>query len=324
MTGAGGAMSLKAGNLSGSALQAGASTLAATEIEGALTRLTPEICFNWNYTTCPDPVFSNISAGSTAADGVMADGDTIAGTFFGPNGEAYGSSGVAVGAFTAAGKAIQVDGARVTPDTGGTAAGLDVQMDAVTAANVGLQLIPGAGPVGGSSALTVGTHSGYIDVTFHTPDWSDFDCVTIGWRKVEEFQTALNGIQAAGGTGDVVYTDIVGFGAMTDTDLRIQTDLNGSGTSILTNCGASVPVDNQNMRLRVSVSQAGVVTYAFVVNEAAGEGTLAEPATVTAYTFDDGDVIVPYIASLCVATASDQLMVKSIQVKKAPGTSYAS
>jgi hypothetical protein len=116
----------------------------------------------------------------------------------------------------------------------------------------------------------------------------------------------------------------VGFGAMTDTDMRIQTDLNGSGTSILTNCGASVPVDNQNLRLRASVSTEGVVTYAFVVNEAAGEGTLAEPATVVAYSFDDGDVIVPYIASLNVATASDQLMIKAIQVKKAPGTSYAS
>ena len=115
--------------------------------QGTLSRLTPEICFNWNYATCSDPVFSNISAGSTAADGVMADGDTIAGTFFGPNGEVYGASGVSVGAFTAAGKAIQVDGARVTPDTGGTAAGLDIQVDAVTAANVGIQLIPGAGPI---------------------------------------------------------------------------------------------------------------------------------------------------------------------------------
>jgi hypothetical protein len=259
-----------------------------------------------------------------ASDGVLADDAKIAATFFGPNGEVYGASGVSVGAFTAAGKSPQIDGTVVTPDTAGTAAGLDVQLDRETANNVGWQLIPSAGPVGGASALTVGTHSGYIDVTFHTADWSDFDCVTIGYRKVEEFATELNGIQAAGSTGDVVYTDVVGFGAMTDTDLRIQTDLNNSGTSILTNCGVSVPVDNQNMRLRVSVSQAGVVTYAFVVNAAAGEGTLAEPATVTAYTFDDGDVIVPYIAHLGAGTGTDQLSIKAIQVKKAPGSSYAS
>jgi len=286
---------------------------------GALTRLTPAIAFKWNYLTCAAPVFSSIGK---SADGVLADGDQIAAIFPGPNGEMYPATGCSVGAFTAVGQQPTVVGVLASPDVSGASTGLDIQMDAETTANVGLQLIPGAGPWGGASALTVGTHSGYIDVTFQTPDWTDFDCVTIGWRKVEDFETALNGIQAAGSTGDVAYTDVVGFGAMTNTDLRIQTDLNDSGTSTLTNCGASVPVDDQNLRLRCTVSSAGVVTYSFVVNAVAGAGTLAAPASVAAFTFDDGDVIVPYIASLCVAGAVDILVVKDIEVQVTPGKSY--
>ena len=281
-------------------------------ISGQLTRLTPRIVFSWNYTTCPNPLFG--VAGEN-------DGDVMPALFTGPNGEAYAAVICQVGAFGDDGLSPGISGSPVTPDTATTAAGLDVQMDKATTDNVGLQMILGAGELGGPSALTVGTHSGYIDVTFFTPDWTDFDCVTIGYRKIEVFQTGLNAIQAAGGTGDVVYTDVVGFGAMTNTDIRTQTDKNNSGTSVLTDVGV-VPVDAQNCRLRVTVSSAGAVTYSHVNNAVAGAGTLAEPGSVAAFSFDSGDVIVPYIATLGAGAAEDSLFIKDIEVQKSPGTSF--
>jgi len=102
----------------------------------------------------------------------------------------------------------------------------------------------------------------------------------------------------------------------------IQTDLNNSGTSTSTDCGSSVPVDTQNLRLKVNLSSAGVVTYELVVNEIAGAGTLAAPASTAAFTFDDGDVLVPYLAILKNGTATDEIFLKDITVTRTPGDSF--
>ena len=281
-------------------------------IPGQLTRLTPRIVFNWNYAACPNPVMSGDPAD---------DGDTMGCLFSGVNGEPYSAVLCAVGAVGDDFVYPGIAGSPVTPDTATTAAGLDVQMDKQTTDNVGIQLIPGAGPLGGPSALTVGTHSGYIDATFFTADWTDFDCVVVGYRKVEAFQTGYNAIAAAGGTGDVVYTDVAAFGVMTNTDIRTQTDKNNSGTSVLTDVGV-VPVDGQNCRLRVTVSSAGAVTYSHVNNAVAGAGTLAAPSGVVAFSFDSGDVIVPFIATLGAGAAEDSLFIKDIEVQKSPGTRF--
>ena len=108
---------------------------------------------------------------------------------------------------------------------------------------------------------------------------------------------------------------------MGDTNLETATELNTGGASTSTDLGASVPVDNQNLRIKIHVSSGGVVTYGFVVNAVAGAGALAQPASVAAFTFDDGDVIVPYIATLSDTAAADVLWLKDITVKKYPGTS---
>ena len=290
-------------------------------ISNRLTRLSPETVFRYNYITCGYPVVTNLG---NSADGVMATEDKFGIMFFGPNNEIYPSAGLSVGAYTAAGKPPQVDGTVPATDTASTAAGLEVQMDCETAgADVGLELVLGGGPLGGNAnGLTVGTHSGYLDVTFFTADWTDFDCATVGFRKVEDFNDGHVPILKAASAGDGVYTDFAAFGVMGDTNLEIMTDLNGSGTSTNTDCGASVPVDAQNCRLRITVSSAGVVTYSFVVNAVAGAGTLAAPATTAAFTFDDGDVIVPYIATMSDTAAADSLFIKDVTYSRTPGISY--
>jgi len=275
--------------------------------------------FKWNYISCGMPIVSSLG---NSGDGIMATEDKFGMIFPGPNGEWYPASACSIGAFTAAGKTPQVDGDIPATDTSGTQAGFDLQMDCETAgADVGLEVVVGGGPMGGNHALTVGTHSGYIDATFQTPDWTDFDCVAIGWRKVEDFDDGHVPILKTAASGDGVYTDYAAFGALGDTNLETATELNTGGASTSTDLGGSVPVDNQNLRIKIHVSSGGVVTYGFVVNAVAGAGTLAQPASVAAFTFDDGDVIVPYIATLSDTANADVLWLKDITVKKYPGTS---
>ena len=57
------------------------------------------------------------------------------------------------------------------------------------------------------------------------------------------------------------------------------------------------------------------------MNAVAGAGTLAEPASVASFTFDDGDVVVPYIGTLSDTAAADELFLKDITIKKYPSTS---
>ena len=51
------------------------------------------------------------------------------------------------------------------------------------------------------------------------------------------------------------------------------------------------------------------------------EGTLAAPSTTAAFTFDDGDVIVPYL--IVQNTAADSaIRLKSVKITRTPGISY--
>ena len=287
---------------------------------GQVTAATSTTIFQYNYITCPPPITSMMQ---NSAVGVLADGDKFGMMFFGPNGEVYPAACIAVGAHAATGTAPMLDGTVPATDTATTHAGLNLPMDGETTDNVGLQMIPGGNAQGtGPHTFTVGTHSGSIDATFQAADYTDFDCLVIGFRKVEEFQSGFNAAVAAATAGDLVYTDVVAFGVQGDTNIEIQTDLNNSGTSTSTDCGASVPVDTQNLRLKVNLSSAGVVTYEVVVNAVSGAGTLAAPASTAAFTFDSGDVLVPYIATLKNGTATDELFLKDCTVTRTPGTSY--
>ena len=66
------------------------------------------------------------------------------------------------------------------------------------------------------------------------------------------------------------------------------------------------------------MSSAGVVTYSWVVNAIAGEGALAAPTSTQAFTFDSGDIIVPYVTTLKNAAADVELLLKDIKVVREP------
>ena len=75
---------------------------------------------------------------------------------------------------------------------------------------------------------------------------------------------------------------------------------------------------SKNHRFKVTVSSAGVVTYQHIGAAVMDAGTLAAPTTTAAYTFDDGDVVVPYLVVQGTNNDSD-ILLKSITVTRTPG-----
>ena len=299
------------GTVEGALTVTGATTLSST-----LTRLQPETLCDWNYIDSPAPLVSFF--GSSAAD-VLADGDQFSIVWPKANGGTpCFSTAYSVGAFTVAGTVPTVIGTIPATDTATTAAGLNLQMDNASADNVGVEIIFGGNALGTGQGITVGTHSATFDATFQCPDWSDFDNVSIGFRKLQAFQSGHGAVLAAA-SGDPLYTDFVSIGSQSSEDLQMATALNDGSNTFTDSTDALT--DGQNLRVKISVTSAGVVTYEAVRNAVAGGGTLAAPSAVAAYTFDSGDVLVPYI-SILGTNVDDKIHLKDIKITRSPGISY--
>ena len=286
-------------------------------VAGALTRLTPENIIDWDYISCPTPIVSNLT-GAGGADEVLADGELFSMIFPGKNAQVTPVQGSIIGAHTAAASGFMVEGTIPAVDTNGTAAGLNLQGDAATADNTGLELVFGGTQHGGNASCTIGTHGMVFDATFNSVDFTDQDCVAIGFRKVEEFQTGHQAILAAA-SGDAVYTDYVAFGVLSPDDVQISTRLNDGTTAHVDSTQATAASGNH--RFQVTVSSAGVVTFAHIGAAVMSAGTLAAPSTTKAFTFDDGDVVVPYLSILS-TNADSAIHLKAIKITRTPGISY--
>ena len=272
----------------------------------------PTTIFDWNYISCGSPVFSHGQL--TASSGpVVASGHRFGMLWPGANGELYPSDLAMVGVTTGAIETPQMEGTVPSVDLGSTAAGLNMQMDNDTAADLGWELIPGGAPLGNKSKKFVaGTHSGYIDVTFWTTQWTTYDGASIGFRKAENFNTG-HAPAIAAGTGDPLYTDFATFGMQEADKIQIATDLNNGGSGTYTDSGQT-PTDSDNLQLRVKLASSGAVTYSHISNEEAGAGALAAPSTTASFTFDSGDVLIPYIWIHGSAADDTQMLVKDIRI----------
>jgi len=284
---------------------------------GTTTRLTPENIIDWDYISCPTPIVGTLT-GAGGADGVMADGELFSMLFPGKNGQVTQVQGSMIAAHTVAASGFMVEGTIPAVDTNGTAAGLNLQGDAATADNTGMELIFGGTQHGGGASCTIGTHGMVFDATFNSVDFTDQDCVAIGFRKAEEFQTGHQAIIAAA-SGDAVYTDYVAFGVLSPDDVQISTRLNDGTTAHVDSTQATAASGNH--RFQVTVSSAGVVTFAHIGAAVMSAGTLAAPSTTKAFTFDDGDVVVPYLSILS-TNADSAIHLKAIKITRTPGISY--
>ena len=280
--------------------------------------LRPETLLEWNYVKCAPPMAANVGLGDGA--GAVAAGQVWGLQFPGPRGETYNTYMTCVAAFTTTGMIPQVEGSIPIVDASATAVGLNLQLDAETTDNCGMELSIGASSTveNDDNKYIVGTHSGSIDVTFHTQDWTDYDCVSIGFRKVQAHQSAHSGVLAAA-SGDPLYTDFCAFGIQSADDVQSATDLNdgGSGTVVYTD-STQAPADNHNHRLRVDLASDGSVTYSHVSSAIAGAGALAAPTVTAAFTFDSGDIVVPYLTTLKNGNADVELLLKDIKVVRSP------
>jgi hypothetical protein len=288
-----------------------------TALAGALTRVTPVNIIDWDYISCPTPIVSNLT-GAGGADGVMADGELFGMLFPGKNGQVTPVQGSIIGAHTVAAGGFMVEGTIPAVDTNGTSAGLNLQGDAATADNTGMELIFGGSQHGGNASCTIGTHGMVFDATFNSADFTDQDCVAIGFRKAEEFQTGHQPIIAAA-SGDAVYTDYVAFGVLSADDVQISTRLNDGTTAHVDSTQATAASGNH--RFQVTVTSAGVVTFAHIGAAVMSAGTLAAPSTTKVFSFDSGDVVVPYLSILS-TNADSAIHLKAVKITRTPGISY--
>ena len=284
---------------------------------GILTRRQPAILCDWDYISCPTPIVSNLT-GAGGADGVMADGELFSMLWPNTTGQVCPAQCSVVAAHTVAASGFMVEGTIPATDTNNTVAGLNLQGDAATADNTGLEIVFGGTQFGGYGACTIGTHAMTFDATFHSEDWTDQDAVTIGFRKVEEFETGHGAILAAA-SGDALYTDFVAFGVQSADDVQIASRLN-DGTSSYTDSTEATAANN-NHRFKIAVTSGGVVTYSHIGAAVMDAGTLAAPSSTEAFTFDDGDTVIPYLI-IQSTSANSAIHLKSIKITRAPGSKF--
>lgn len=156
-----------------------------------------------------------------------------------------------------------------------TANGLNVALD-LTAAE-GAEYNFGAARTNSRHAFTIGTSAAFFfECRFRIADMSGADPYVFGFRRSE----ANNATFAD-------YTDkaSIGMRATTSaTEIVLMTELNSAGETI-TNTTDVWGGDGTTNTLQVLVSAAGVVTY--TINGLA-------PTITAAFTFDNGDVVVPF------------------------------
>lgn len=136
----------------------------------------------------------------------------------------------------------------------------------------------GAARTNSRNAFTIGTSPAFqFQLRYRINDMDGADPYIFGFRKVEANNATWTN-----------YTDYATIGMIASTSATAvvtATELNAGGTTI-TNTTTLWGGDGTTNTLTVLVSSAGVVTY--LINGVA-------PAVVAAFTFDNGDVVVPFI-----------------------------
>ena len=156
-----------------------------------------------------------------------------------------------------------------------TTTGLNIGMDQT--ADDGVELCPTILAAGASSGFTVGTDPAfYFACKLDIADASGTDDLHVGFRKVEAYQANFDDYDEAATIGVVGTSD--------PNTIQIETILNGGATT--TTDTTDTWADAASKTLKVLVSAAGVVTYQI-------DGSA--PTATAAFTFDDAEVVVPFV-----------------------------
>ena len=151
-----------------------------------------------------------------------------------------------------------------------SAAGLNIGMDQTD--NDGVEITQGI-LSNSRSAFTVGTSKSFsLKVGITIPDVSGTDDCAIGFRKAEAYQANIDD-----------YADMAAINVISGA-IKTETILNGAATT--TTDTTDNFADGDSKTLEVNVSATGIVTYKV-------DGVA--PTTTAAFTFDDGEVVVPFV-----------------------------
>jgi len=126
-------------------------------------------------------------------------------------------------------------------------------------------------------AFTIGSDAAFFSqFVFKVQDASGTNPFILGFRKVQAFDATLAN-----------YTDFATIGIVGTANpntVKLQTQVNTGG--VTTTDTTQTVADGATTQVKIKVSAAGVVTY---------ELNYAAPTVVAAFTFDTGDVVVPFI-----------------------------
>lgn len=177
-----------------------------------------------------------------------------------------------------------------------TANGLLISGDLT--ATEGYEISWGATRANSKHSFTIGTSAAfYFQARFRLADVSGLEPFYMGFRKTQAYQVA--GAIAS-------YSDFVGYGVndgVAPGDCTISTQLNTGGLNNTDTNDAWA--DTGVHTLRIDVSAAGVTTFLF-------DGSA--PTVTQAYTFDNGDVVHPFIRHEFNAAAPGTIEIVSLEV----------
>ena len=175
-----------------------------------------------------------------------------------------------------------------------TATGLNIALDQVN--NEGAEYNFGAARANSQHAFTIGTSAAFrMDATFTIADVSGCEPLLIGFRKSEANNATITS-----------YTDYATIGldnVAAVGNVVISTELNAGGTTNTDTTDAWA--DAASHKLSVLVSGAGVVTY--LIDDIA-------PSATAAFTFDNADVVVPFIHFLNGADVAGDVELEALKI----------
>lgn len=147
-------------------------------------------------------------------------------------------------------------------------------------------------------AYTIGSDAAFfMEAQVYAADLSGLEPFMLGFRKV-----------AANNSDYTTYTDLYAIGlnnATSATNVAIFDNLNGAGVSITNTGDAWTGGDGGTVTLKILVSAAGVCTATI-------DG--AAPSTPVAMTFDNADVVMPFIHFLHDTTTPGNIGLKTLKI----------
>lgn len=169
-----------------------------------------------------------------------------------------------------------------------TAEGLDISQDQTD--NDGVEHVFGTLGARGPFAWTVGTHNGFIKISFEIADVSGTDDCAIGFRKQEAFQANIDDYDEA------AFVNVI-LG-----DVKVETILNNAATTT-TDSGENW-ADGETHTIEVQLVGRQV---AFLLDDEALPG-------IPTFSFDNGEVVVPFMFFLQATTSPGKVWWKSVEV----------